>query len=209
MECRKAGDDLRCLRCHEIKPEDDFSRDRGRAGGRFPWCKSCQNEYHVGRKTQDSDLPLNGHLCALCDTEIRGHAHRRYCSSYCRQRVASLKKVFGLSVEDYRSLLADAGGVCPICKNTVVRWHVDHNHRTGEVTGVVCDSCNVGALSRTFHDVSFVKSLLAYLEDPPSRRLGIGAVVDETKIKDSNLHKMWGALRQPTREAGIASPPMV
>lgn len=146
---------------------------------------------------QDSEAAANGHTCPLCDAEIRGHANRRYCSNYCRDRVASLRKQYNLSVEQYRKLLEDAGGRCPICTKRVKKWVVEHNHETGEVTGIVCTRCNVGLLAYSDHDVETARRLVEYLDNMPSVRvLGAAPIVPddpEGKLRGkSKFHRKWG-----------------
>lgn len=50
--------------------------------------------------------------------------------------------------DDYERLLAAQGGRCAICGGTEAkhgestRLHIDHNHETGEVRGLLCNNCN-------------------------------------------------------------------
>ena len=50
----------------------------------------------------------------------------------------------GVTTEDYDRLLAAQDGGCAICGNPpkTRRLHVDHNHRTGKVRGLLCFRCN-------------------------------------------------------------------
>lgn len=53
---------------------------------------------------------------------------------------------YGVTPEQYEQMLADQGGVCGICKRASEKqWGlvVDHNHQTGRVRGLLCDTCNV------------------------------------------------------------------
>jgi predicted nucleic acid-binding Zn ribbon protein len=195
VECQFVSDFRRCLKCVALKPLDDFSNDRRRADGKYPWCKTCQNLYMRGRKFQGHDKPPNGNVCPVCDTPVRGTATRKYCSSHCREKVRRLARNFRLTIVEYRALIDAAGGRCPICDLPTEQWHVDHDHGTGLVTGVVCPSCNTGALARTFHSTEFIKRLLAYLEETPASRLGITATADESQFSDSQLHAMWARPR--------------
>lgn len=196
-ECQFVDGLRRCVRCLLVKPDEAYSNDNRRPGRKYPWCKKCQTAYLVGKKHQNADGQLNGHRCSLCDTEIRGHPNRRFCSNACKQRVASLRKNFGLTVDEYRLMVDGTEGRCPICTEETTSWHVDHDHSTGKVTGVVCGSCNIGALARTYHSPAFIRRLLSYIEDTPASQLGIEAV--STGGRPSNLHAMWGRDRDGRR----------
>lgn len=182
---------VRCKRCKKVKVRSSFSSDTSRPEGIFPWCKACQAEYGTENKFQDSEAKLNGKLCPLCDTPIRGHANRVFCSNTCKNRVAALRKNFGLTVAQYRELVTQAKGKCPICLRKVTQWHVDHNHKTREITGVVCSACNVGALAYTYHDVEYLQRLSEYLNNTPATRLGIHVLAPEGANKPSSIHSIW------------------
>src|SRR5665213_3048143 len=53
-------------------------------------------------------------------------------------------KAHGITEEQYQELLAFQGGRCAICGNKPgkKRLAVDHNHKTGEVRGLLCKYCN-------------------------------------------------------------------
>jgi hypothetical protein len=53
-------------------------------------------------------------------------------------------KQLGVTDAEYARLLAAQGGHCAICEATpkTRRLHVDHNHRTGLVRGLLCHRCN-------------------------------------------------------------------
>ena len=53
-------------------------------------------------------------------------------------------KQLGVTDEDYARMLAAQGGGCAICGATpkTRRLHVDHDHRTGRVRGLLCHRCN-------------------------------------------------------------------
>jgi hypothetical protein len=182
----------KCKRCKKVKSPNSFVNDESRPDGKFPWCKECQSESNHERRFQDPSDELNGFICPLDDTPIRGHRNRRFCSTSCKDRAASLRKNFGLEVDQYRLLVESTGGRCPLCLNRVHTWHVDHNHRTRKVAGVVCAACNVGPLAYSYHDVEFVRRLLAFLELTPAERLGIQAMAPESYNKPSQLHRTWG-----------------
>lgn len=50
----------------------------------------------------------------------------------------------GVTDEEYARLLAAQDGHCALCPNTpkTRRLHVDHDHTTGRVRGLLCFRCN-------------------------------------------------------------------
>ncbi len=53
-------------------------------------------------------------------------------------------KALGVSDERYAELLAEQGGHCALCPTEpkTRRLHVDHDHTTGRIRGLLCYSCN-------------------------------------------------------------------
>lgn len=64
-----------------------------------------------------------------------------------KARNSALKTKFGITLDDYNRMLDDQNGVCAICQQNCSlneRLSVDHCHDTGEVRGLLCNSCNNG-----------------------------------------------------------------
>ncbi len=63
-------------------------------------------------------------------------------------RVAILWREYGLTTESWQVQFNRQGGRCAICGihqsdlNTIL--HIDHNHVTGELRGLLCVKCNTG-----------------------------------------------------------------
>lgn len=58
-----------------------------------------------------------------------------------------LLRRYGIDFETYNVMLARQNGRCAICNNlpkngSIKRLHVDHDHITGKVRGILCASCN-------------------------------------------------------------------
>jgi hypothetical protein len=53
-------------------------------------------------------------------------------------------KELGIDDATYERLLAAQGGHCALCPNVpkTRRLHVDHDHKTGRVRGLLCYRCN-------------------------------------------------------------------
>jgi hypothetical protein len=60
------------------------------------------------------------------------------------QRKPKRSKELGVTDAEYARLLAAQGGHCALCPNTpkTRRLHVDHDHATGRVRGLLCYVCN-------------------------------------------------------------------
>lgn len=84
-------------------------------------------------------------------------------------RARELRYAYGIELADYEALLEQQSGVCAICGSSPQdrRGHrhlvVDHDHLTGAVRGLLCQSCNrgIGALG---DDPLLVERALRYLE---------------------------------------------
>lgn len=79
----------------------------------------------------------------------------------------SLVYKFGITIEHYYSMLDSQAGRCAICRTmTPGRYKnffcVDHDHATGEIRGLLCDSCNIG-LSKFRDDTNVVLRAALYL----------------------------------------------
>lgn len=54
---------------------------------------------------------------------------------------------YGITTDEKDQLFASQGHCCAVCfsKNpgNVHGWHIDHDHETGKVRGILCHPCNV------------------------------------------------------------------
>ena len=66
--------------------------------------------------------------------------------SYDKIRAKNLRGKYGMGIDEYEHLLQQQGGVCAICHRAPVdrALHVDHDHTTGQVRGLLCAGCNIG-----------------------------------------------------------------
>lgn len=81
-------------------------------------------------------------------------------------RHSYLKRTYNISLEEYNTLLEDANFSCMICKlhenehNSAL--HVDHDHKSLGVRGILCTNCNTG-LGHVKDDVNLVKAMINYI----------------------------------------------
>jgi hypothetical protein len=76
-----------------------------------------------------------------------------------------LRKHFGISLEQYNIMVEDQGGRCAICGEES-QLHVDHDHETTEVRGLLCNNCNNG-LGRFLDRPDLLRKAAEYLAPNP------------------------------------------
>ena len=57
---------------------------------------------------------------------------------------AKLEQKYGLPPGTYKLMWKAQSGLCAICDDILTRPHVDHDHATGKVRGLLCHRCNPG-----------------------------------------------------------------
>ncbi len=84
---------------------------------------------------------------------------------------SDLKRHYGLTPEDYEALFDGQSGCCPICGLTLPEGkntHVDHDHKTGVVRGLLCHHCNM-LLGQARDSKEVLRAAIAYLESAEGR----------------------------------------
>lgn len=121
--CNVCGETKRCCRCGEVKLLSKFSRYKASKDGLQPQCKACDR------------------ACMRVYNRANKAKKRAYMRGY------GLESNYGISLAEYDSLPEVQGGGCAICGKTPEengkRLSVDHDHRTGEMRGLLCDRCNL------------------------------------------------------------------
>lgn len=146
-----------CGSCEKIKDLSRFAAQRGRWDGLDSTCKDCRSAASKIARAEDPE-------------KFRERRSKSYRKEYgFKWRL----KQYGITMDQYSQLLVVQKGKCAICgsynpKGKHKTWHIDHDHRTGEVRGLLCFSCNA-MLGHSGDDSSVLLSGLKYLSNPPSR----------------------------------------
>ncbi len=109
--------------------------------------------YHLYRDER------NG-TCNGCGIEITGPAYWRSMCLDCFRPIGRFSK-YGMSESDYDIVVAMQNGRCAICSRTK-ELMVDHDHKTGQVRGLLCTSCNSG-IGLLQDDPDIIINAMAYL----------------------------------------------
>ena len=107
-----------CSLCKEDKEHTKFFKNKGNKDGYQNYCKPCAK------------------------------LKRKEWISKEQRRAYGIKYAYGLSKAEYNDLLEEQRHSCAVCctnepggrTNT---WHVDHNHTTKAVRGLLCAKCNL------------------------------------------------------------------
>lgn len=140
----------RCSKCGRSKSLSDFHKDSTRKDGLAVWCKACvkrnTDSYYQKNKKEirEKSRIYRQQMDPVRLAEINSEYGRRWRSrNPDHARLITLRQ-YGLTPESYAELLRSQGGGCAICGSTEKRLHIDHDHRSGQRRGVLCQSCNHG-----------------------------------------------------------------
>jgi hypothetical protein len=126
-----------CARCREDLPFDRFSNDPRMALGKKSYCRRCQSDWAKAKYHADPEAAR---------AKSRERAARVRTPERSRRR--ALQAMYGLGWDEYEAMLASQGGRCAVCGASEAggrgNWHVDHDHESGRVRGLLCAGCNVG-----------------------------------------------------------------
>jgi hypothetical protein len=101
-----------------------------------------------------------------------------------KARNARLLKVYGITIADYNSMLAQQGGVCYICKKPPPEgrnFNVDHDHVSGKIRGILCPYCNRYRVGRQ-KDALIAIRIAEYLSAPPASAFNFSPVPKKKRL---------------------------
>ncbi len=124
-----------CTKCGEGLPAttEYFYTDKHAKSGLRPDCKICSKkrviEYNLKNKQK----------------RIENHKQWRKNNPH-KEREYYLKRKYGITPKEYNEMYDKQYGKCAICgvhQSELERvFCVDHDHKTGEIRGLLCNDCN-------------------------------------------------------------------
>jgi len=127
----------------------------------------CQAHYVQMRKGQDLK-PIREmseyargrpSICSISNCEV-GHRALGYC-----ERHYGIFRTFKIKPEIYEQMVIDHDNKCAICHKECItgkNLSIDHDHETGEVRGLLCQSCNLG-LGKFYDSIELLERAVSYL----------------------------------------------
>jgi len=101
-------------------------------------------------------------LCFSCYQKHYRSRNEEVLKGKARER--HLRSKYGISEEARAALEEAQGGVCAVCQKPSYsgrRLHVDHDHKTGKVRGLLCATCN-WFLGKVDRDPEIASRLITY-----------------------------------------------
>jgi len=76
-----------------------------------------------------------------------------------------LKSEYKISPKQFDNMVKIQNGGCAICDVKLGnKLYIDHNHKTGKIRGLLCNTCN-RAIGLLKHDTEILKRAQLYLEE--------------------------------------------
>jgi hypothetical protein len=120
-----------CPTCKQVKSLNEFSTMKVRSGV-ASHCRECTKEWQQKYNTSPSGK------------DVRRTFYRKNRDRWIDQK---LQKKFGITLQQYKTILDNQSGMCIICGRTPAEngkmLAVDHSHKTGKNRGLLCSSCNI------------------------------------------------------------------
>ena len=132
-----------CSKCHRTQSTTEFRRDKNYKSGRRGVCRICMNAYQKEWYQKNPE----------------------------KRRSQKFRYQYGITVDQYNTLLAQQNGCCKICQSSQTGdkhkkfLFVDHCHTTNKVRGLLCSHCNRG-LGAFKDDPKRLQNAISYLTRP-------------------------------------------
>jgi hypothetical protein len=186
-----------CRKCGEPKPLLAFYKMPGMRDGHRNDCIRCNLEAQAKRRALDPEANRRrAREWQLANPERVKAKHAEYVADgrkSASNRKSHLKRKYALTIEQYDQMLAKQGGGCAICGRPPrpdISLHVDHDHETGRIRGLLCFRCN-NALGDFLDDESLLREAAGYLaraeEDPETAEAIAARVAELIRIRDNRL----------------------
>lgn len=136
-----------CTKCLQEKPFSEYNRD-------------CTKKYNLAS------------ACKIC-TRASQRKINQTPEGRIKRRLSHIKNRYKIDEKEYQKLLQEANWSCQICGLHEIHLqekhpkskgiHVDHDHETGKVRGMLCQRCN-SILGQARDNIEILESAIKYLK---------------------------------------------
>ena len=134
-----------CTSCDLTKPLTDYVKRKSSSDGYSYVCKLCKSTHRRAYYALHPDKQ----------------------SQYKRRKLNhSFMANYNITIEQYDDMAKSQDYLCKICNQSCTlhaRLCVDHDHKTSQVRGLLCNACNTG-LGHFKDDVETIERAIAYLK---------------------------------------------
>ena len=121
----------KCPCCKQVKDIDKFHKETRAKDGHKVYCKICQAEKqrdYIKRNTKERSVKA-----------------KTYYED--KLRALQFKRLYNLTLTEYEDIVKKQNNKCKICLTDFSllsrkNIHVDHDHSSGKVRGLLCARCN-------------------------------------------------------------------
>ncbi len=152
-----------CPQCQQDLPQEAYQPSAWRKGRGNP-CRNCSKLTHKAYRVKNYG-------------KLRAGDKLKYLRHREATRARDYRKKYGLLLSDIDDIFNRQHGRCLGCfENLTIgnkrgeRYHVDHNHLTNKVRGLLCPACNT-TLGLVKENTATLRRLIAYLDYDRSKLL--------------------------------------
>lgn len=140
-----------CNKCGALKALSEFPKNKNYADGHRNDCRECYRAYNQTYRAENLEAAR-----ARAREWVNTHAEQARTSNanyrnseqglFMRDE-RKMMQLYGLTVQERDALFEKQGRRCACCRNDTPSgrgWHIDHDHVTGAVRGILCFKCNTG-----------------------------------------------------------------
>jgi hypothetical protein len=132
-------------------------------------CKVCLQELSLDKFEKPKNRPSHKNTCKKCrytqrDREKEKERHKVYMRERRKNDPDTVRKIWERSV--YGVCKEDIGITCCMICSKTQDLCIDHDHKTGEVRGILCGKCN-RAIGLFSDESNLLVKAIEYLKDGP------------------------------------------
>ena len=146
-----------CIKCKLSLLFESFNKSSSTKSGYQNWCRKCQKiQYDIYRRANPEKINAKWKRYYKRNRDrmiqrTRDYEEKigeeEYVARYKRYNMTMKFKRYQLTEEKYHAMRKEQGQKCAMCqrpfRESPKSIHIDHDHKTGQVRGILCDGCNL------------------------------------------------------------------